>query len=112
MSSARVLAGINSLQEGGKRLDRTSDPLDKRSSARIYCLGREVSRVAKPMRIKLRAAGKKQKRTTAMTFTTEDLSSLARLVAGGQVLLQTTSPVVARLKAALTRMGLPVPQGL
>jgi len=49
---------------------------------------------------------------TAMTFTAEDLSSLARLVAGGQVLLQTTYPVVARLKAALTRMGLPAPQGL
>lgn len=55
---------------------------------------------------------KKRKRTTTVTFTGEDLSSLARLVAAGQLMLQRTSPVVARLKAALTRMGVPVPQGL
>ncbi len=47
-----------------------------------------------------------------MSFSAEDLTALARLVAAGQVLLQTRHPVVPRLKAALSRLKLPVPQGL
>jgi hypothetical protein len=49
---------------------------------------------------------------TTLTFSTQDLLALTRLVAAGQVVLNTTHPVVSRLKAAITRMGLIVPQGL
>ena len=49
---------------------------------------------------------------TTISFGADDLVQLARLVAAGQVLLQSRPAVVSRLKAALTRMRLPVPQGL
>ncbi len=61
---------------------------------------------------KTKAAAPRPQRTTTMSFTSDDLGNLARLVAHGRVLLQVNHPVVARLKAALTRMGVPVPQGL
>lgn len=68
--------------------------------------------MARSAKTKRREARKAVKRSTSLTLSGEDLSALARLVAGGKVLLQTTHPVMARLKAALTRLGLPVPQGL
>lgn len=49
---------------------------------------------------------------TSITFTTQNLLALARLVGAGQVLLGTTHPVVSRLKAALSRLGLSLPLGL
>jgi ABC-type thiamine transport system ATPase subunit len=51
---------------------------------------------------------------TSLSFSREDLVALARLVQAGQVLLadEPRSPVIARLKAAMTRLGLPVPNGL
>ncbi|HEY7065626.1 MAG TPA: hypothetical protein VII06_29395 [Chloroflexota bacterium] len=51
-------------------------------------------------------------RSTRITLSTEDLSALARLLTVGQAVLQTRVPVVARLKAAMTRLGVPIPPGL
>jgi hypothetical protein len=51
---------------------------------------------------------------TSLSFNREDLAALARLVQAGQVLL-TDEPrplVIARLKAAMTRLGLKIPNGL
>lgn len=53
-----------------------------------------------------------RRRTTSLTLTGEDLAALVRLVAQGQLILQMGYPVVARLKAAMTRLGLPAPKGL
>ena len=64
---------------------------------------------------------KKQKKnkpdgkTTAVSFSAHDLTALGRLLATGQTVLHThgpAHPVVARLKAAMTRLGVPVPRGL
>ena len=55
------------------------------------------------------------KTATAVTFSAEDLQVLGRLVAAGQAVLgghDPAHPVVARLKAAMTRLGVPVPRGL
>lgn len=51
---------------------------------------------------------------TAISFSRDDLVALARLVQAGQVLLtdEQRPPVIARLKAAMTRLGVPVPHGL
>ncbi len=51
---------------------------------------------------------------TSISFTEEDLVALARLVQAGQVILQDTErpPVVARIKAAMTRLGITIPYGL
>jgi hypothetical protein len=54
----------------------------------------------------------KGKRTTTISFSAEDLRGLGQLVAGGQVMLQTSCPAVARLKAAMTRLQVPIPKGL
>jgi hypothetical protein len=54
-------------------------------------------------------------RTTAVSFSAKDLTALGRLLATGQVVLHGHGPVpsvVARLKAAMTRLGVPVPRGL
>jgi hypothetical protein len=65
------------------------------------------------MKLRLHAAkADKGKRTTTISFTAEDLTTLAQLVAAGQVMLQTSCPAVARLKAALTRLQVPIPKGL
>jgi hypothetical protein len=53
-----------------------------------------------------------KKKGTAVTFSADELSALARYVSAGVVLLQTPHPVIAKLKGALTRIGLPVPHGL
>jgi hypothetical protein len=51
-------------------------------------------------------------RSTAISFSREDLELLGQLVAAGQVALQKTGPMVPRLKAAMTRLGLKHPHGL
>ena len=52
------------------------------------------------------------RRTTTITFSEDDLVALGRLVRVGQAMLQTHAPVVARLKAAPARPGVPIPSGL
>ena len=47
-----------------------------------------------------------------VTFTAEDLNVLAKVLAAGQVMLPTNHPVLWRLKAAMTRMGVVVPRGV
>jgi len=54
----------------------------------------------------------KAPRMTAVSFSADDLAALGHLVAVGQAVLQKRPPVVARLKAAMTRMGVPLPDGL
>ncbi len=49
---------------------------------------------------------------TAVTFTAEDLTALARYIGAGVVLLQTDHPVIPKIKAALSRLGLATPKGL
>jgi len=51
-------------------------------------------------------------RRTSVSFNAEELAALARILAAGQVMLQTSTPVVSRLKAAMTRMGVTIPKGL
>ncbi len=58
-----------------------------------------------PRTAKAKPVTKSHSRTTSVTFTGEDLSDLARLIGAGKVMLQVSYPVVARLKAAMTRMG-------
>jgi hypothetical protein len=60
----------------------------------------------------LMARPRRRKRTTSITLSAEDLSALARLLSVGQAMMQMRFPVVARLKAAMTRLGVPVPPGL
>jgi hypothetical protein len=54
----------------------------------------------------------KQERLTAVSFSASDLADLGHLIAVGQAVLQTPAPVVARLKAAMTRLGVTIPKGL
>lgn len=54
----------------------------------------------------------KQPRMTTVSFSAADLTDLGQLLAVGQALLPTKRPVVARLKAAMTRMGVQPPVGL
>lgn len=54
----------------------------------------------------------KQKLGTTLTFSAEELMGLARYIAAGMILLQTKHSVVARIKGALTRLGLQSPKGL
>jgi hypothetical protein len=44
-------------------------------------------------------------RTTSVSFTAQELSELEHVIAVGQAVLQKQLPVVARLKAAMTRLG-------
>lgn len=62
--------------------------------------------------LKKEAVNNHRKKGTAITFTAAEINALARFVAAGNLLLQTNHPVIARIKAALTRLGLPVPKGL
>jgi len=59
-----------------------------------------------------RARRPRGRRTTAISFSAEDLAALGTLLATGQAVLQERPPVVARLKAAMTRLGVPRPTGL
>jgi len=58
------------------------------------------------------AKAAKDQPTTTISFSAEDLRGLGQLVAAGQVVLQTSCPAVARLKAAMTRLQVPIPKGL
>ncbi len=51
---------------------------------------------------------------TSISFSGEDLAALARLIQAGQILLrdEPRPAVLARLKAAMTRLKVPVPHGL
>lgn len=51
---------------------------------------------------------------TSISFSEEDLVALARLIQVGQVMLQAEErpPVVGRIKAAMTRLGITIPYGL
>ena len=52
---------------------------------------------------------------TSMTLSAEDLAVLADLIAVGQALLHRTEParpVISRLKAAMTRLQVPIPHGM
>ena len=51
---------------------------------------------------------------TAISFTRDDLAALAKLIQAGRVLLhdEPRPAVIARLKAAMTRLCIPVPDGL
>ncbi len=51
-------------------------------------------------------------RTTSLTFSEAELAEVGRGLAAGQVLLQQKFTVTTKLKAALTRLGVPIPQGL
>ena len=51
-------------------------------------------------------------RTTMVSFSAADLAAVGRLLATGQAVLQERPPIVGRLKAAMTRLGVPVPTGL
>jgi hypothetical protein len=53
-----------------------------------------------------------QDQRTTISFSRDDLRTLSHVVAVGAAVLQVKHPVVARLKAALSRLGVPVPQGL
>jgi hypothetical protein len=65
------------------------------------------------MKLKWSAAkAAKDNRTTTISFSAQDLHVLGQLVVAGQVMLQTSCPAVARLKAAMTRLGVPIPKGL
>jgi hypothetical protein len=44
-------------------------------------------------------------RRTAVSFTAKDLDELAPVVGVGQSLLRQSPPIVSRLKAAMTKMG-------
>jgi hypothetical protein len=54
----------------------------------------------------------KRRRLTSISLSEADLSALGRLLSVGQAVLQTRFPVVARLKAAMTRLEVPIPPGL
>ena len=61
-----------------------------------------------------RPATKAQNRTT-VSFSAEDLAVLADLVASDLALLKrdpAARPVVSRLKAAMTRVQVPIPHGM
>jgi hypothetical protein len=51
-------------------------------------------------------------RTTTISFSVQDLAELGQVLAVGQAVLQKRLPVSARLKAAMTRLRVPVPDQL
>ena len=56
----------------------------------------------------------KDSQRTAITFPAAELAQLGPLLAAGYVVLQPKGrlPVLARLKAAMTRLGVAIPRGL
>ena len=64
------------------------------------------------MKLQWTAAKAAKDKQTTISFSAEDLRGLGQLVAAGQVMLQTSCPAVARLKAAMTRLQVPIPKGL
>ena len=51
-------------------------------------------------------------RRTAVLFSASELTELGQLLAVGQAVLQQQPAVLARLKAAMTRLGVRPPKGL
>jgi hypothetical protein len=49
---------------------------------------------------------------TALSFSAADLADLAHVLAVGQAVLQKDAPIIPRLKAAMTRMGVRPPKEL
>ena len=64
--------------------------------------------------IKSNRPGRPAKRParTSVSFSSAELEELGRLLAVGQSVLQKRAAVSPRLKAAMTRVGIPVPPGL
>jgi hypothetical protein len=54
----------------------------------------------------------KKPQKTSVSFSVADLEDLGQLLAVGQAILQKPAPVVARLKAAMTRIGVSTPKSL
>jgi hypothetical protein len=55
------------------------------------------------------------RRRTTISLSVADLAALGLLLAAGSVLLQDRAPktpAIGRLKAAMTRLGVPIPSGL
>lgn len=50
-------------------------------------------------------AAKSRPRTTTVAFTAVEMTALGRLTEVGQAVLQVRYPVMAKLKAAMTRVG-------
>jgi hypothetical protein len=76
--------------------------------------------MAKALKIKAQSILKREgtsrsrKLTTQVTFTANELAALADYSAAGMLLLRISTPhrVIAKLKAALSRLNVPVPRGL
>lgn len=66
------------------------------------------------MRLRMKPRPKPAKRATSLSFSAEDLTAIGRLLAADLVLLpnEKKPAAVARLKAAMTRLKVPVPNGL
>lgn len=58
------------------------------------------------------ASSRGRKRRTTISLSGDDLAALGRLLSAGQVMLQLRHPVLGRVKAAMTRLGLPSPRGM
>jgi hypothetical protein len=60
------------------------------------------------------AGSKSRKLTTTITLSASDLSAIADYSAAGMLLLRITTPhrVIGKLKAAMSRLKVPVPRGL
>lgn len=54
----------------------------------------------------------KRQQKTSVSFSAHDLAELGHALAVGGAVLQKHPPVVVRLKAAMTRIGVSVPRGL
>ena len=59
-----------------------------------------------------RSAAPSKSGSTTITLNADELEILGRLISAGQVMLPTKHPVFARLKAAMSRLGVPAPRGL
>ena len=61
---------------------------------------------------KKRQGRRPEAQRTTISFSAQDLAELGQVPAVGQAVLQKRLPVTARLKAAMTRLGVPVPDQL
>jgi hypothetical protein len=50
--------------------------------------------------------------STTITLNADELTILGRLISAGQVMVPTKHPVLGRIKAAMSRLGVPAPKGL
>lgn len=53
-----------------------------------------------------------RKLATSITLSGDDLNALAKYVSAGVIIMQSDHSVISKIKAAFTRLGLPVPKGL